>query len=76
MTQVILKPKTRKGKNVITNHGEVWIVINQQLDVPFSTDKDWLLLQSEKTEELRWVRNHHHSDKDFFMTVDLIDKEG
>ena len=61
---IILKPKTRKGENVIKNHGDRWEVIEDRGIVQFSNKKNWLLIRSEKTKDSRWI---HASEDDNFI---------
>lgn len=62
-----LTARTRKGKNVISNHGNMWEEIRRQETVKFSSQPGgWVLITS--GDDLRWV--HLTDDKDFILEED------
>jgi len=59
---ITLRAKTRKGKNILANHGTIWTVEHNENTVIF-TDKigPWLLLTAGT--DWRWV--HETDDENF-----------
>lgn len=52
--KVKIASKTRKGKNVIHNHGRLWKVIGESNYVS-CVDGFGLLIRSLQSDELRWI---------------------
>ena len=69
--KLTLTPKTRKGKNVITNHGDQWFIVRHKETVQFSSERFWMIIQSKTTDDIRWVRDitKQQIDKDFEIHI-------
>lgn len=68
---IILTARTRKGKNVILNHGVAWELEETSDTVHFSGRKGkdiWLLIRSVITTDVRWV---HKIDDDNFIITEI-----
>ena len=68
-TKVILKPKSKKGKDRVNEQGEKWVVEAVSNNILFS-DKigPWLGLRSVKSKDFfRWV--HFNDDENFEVVI-------
>ncbi len=67
ISTVILRNKTHKGKNIISNYGDTWLVIREKDQVLFSGEKGpWICcvpLKHPSVVKSRWV--HSTNDEDF-----------
>lgn len=72
MKTVTLSPVTKKGSNILDNHGEVWEVFKQKDQVVFSQmHGPWLLISpvgsTTAVKDARWV--HLIYDKNFIVKL-------
>lgn len=59
-----LKGITPKGKDIIQQHGEEWVLIERWAEVGFSEKKGpWCLMRAIGTGEKKWI--HFERDQDF-----------
>ena len=67
--EIELTPKTKKGKDRISQHGNRWIVTGRQDEVIFAPGRKgpWLMLESLQTNDKRWVHETH--DDNFVVTT-------
>lgn len=64
---MLLKGKSQHGHSVIGQHGTEWKVIKEKGSVLFSDKKNWLLIESVKTNNPRWI---NITDDDNFIIVE------
>ena len=74
MRKVILKAKSKRGKQIIKDAGNIWIVINGPKNTIFDThDNNWVFIypESKKIDQkyfARWV--NLKNDRNFKVIID------
>lgn len=66
--KIKLIAKTRKGKNILSKHGNLWKIIKVKQHVP-CVDGTGLFIQSLQSNDTRWIAQHNDED----IKIDLVD---
>lgn len=69
MKIITLKPITRKGKNRVQEHGNIWRVLECREQVQCFNNRAGIKIQSLKDTTIRWIQKDN--DKDFIISNEV-----